>query len=161
VTGIRSIAVKVVIAVIISLLMGLVIFNTMVNKLPGESVSYQADFKDVAGLRAGDDVRLAGVRVGRVNDIKLGGSGALVEFDVTKANPMLSNTSLQLRYQNLLGQRYLAMVWVFPDEQTGQVTVLPRFWLPQAADRAWRRRRWTSWTPRRWIRMRSFPSNRS
>lgn len=109
-TGIRSIAVKVVIAVVVSVLMGVVIFNTMVNKLPGESISYQADFKDVAGLRTGDDVRLAGVRVGRVNDIKLGGSGAMVEFDVTEANPMLSNTSLQLRYQNLLGQRYLAMV---------------------------------------------------
>jgi phospholipid/cholesterol/gamma-HCH transport system substrate-binding protein len=110
VTGIRSITVKVVIAVVISLLMGVVIFNTMVNKLPGDVIGYTADFKDVAGLRVGDDVRLAGVRVGRVEDIELGGSGALVKFNVTKSNPMLSNTALELRYQNLLGQRYLSMV---------------------------------------------------
>ncbi len=113
-TGLRSITVKVILVVIVSLLMGLVIFNTMVNKLPGEAIGYTADFKDVSGLRVGDDVRLAGVRVGRVEDIALGGSGALVKFDVTKTNPMLSNTSLVLRYQNLLGQRYLSMVQ--PDE---------------------------------------------
>jgi len=110
VTGIRSIAVKVVIAVVVSVLMGVVIFNTMVNKLPGDTIDYTADFKDVSGLRVGDDVRLAGVRVGRVDDIALGGSGALVKFKVVKDNPMLSNTKLELRYQNLLGQRYLSMV---------------------------------------------------
>jgi len=110
VTGLRSITVKVIIAVVLSMLMGVVIYNTMVNKLPGDTISYTADFKDVSGLRVGDDVRLAGVRVGRVDDIKLGGSGALVSFDVVKDNPMLSNTSLELRYQNLLGQRYLSMV---------------------------------------------------
>lgn len=56
-----------------------------------------------------------------------------------------SNAGMTVREDDLAGRQcyggldlastsdFAALVWVFPDEQTGQVTVLPRFWLPQAA----------------------------
>lgn len=83
--------------------------NTMANRINGGSVTYTADFTNVSGLRPGDDVRAAGVKVGRVNDVKLHGSQARVTFEIADDQPVTTTTTLTLRYQSLLGQRYLAL----------------------------------------------------
>src|SRR4051812_8643007 len=82
----------------------------MLNGLNGDTHSFKAEFSDVAGLRAGDDLRVAGVRVGRVQGIDITRTGAEVTFDLVKDQPILDTTKLVMRYQNLLGQRYLALV---------------------------------------------------
>ena len=88
----------------------LVLANTMANQVSGGTRTYLADFTNASGLRPGDDVRAAGVKVGRVQKIELHRGAARVEFDLTRKQPIFTDTRLSVRYQNLLGQRYLAML---------------------------------------------------
>ena len=108
--GFRGIVVKFAVFATISVLLGALLANTMLNGLDGDTVSYKARFVDVAGLRVGDDMRVAGVRVGRVQEIEITADGAEVGFDLVKDQPLLDSTKIVMRYQNLLGQRYLALV---------------------------------------------------
>lgn len=105
----RTLAIFVSFGVICALLL-LLLYNTMVNGLPGDSRSYSALFTHVSGLSQGDDVRVAGVRVGKVEDIEIVDDGAKVSFELSNDQPLLDNTQLVMRYQNLLGQRYLSIV---------------------------------------------------
>lgn len=87
-----------------------VLFNTMGNQVAGSSHYYSADFSNVSGLRVGDDVRAAGVRVGRVEAIELrGGDTARVTFTLSDQQGLYDTTGIVIRYQNLLGQRYLSL----------------------------------------------------
>ena len=109
-TGLRSIAVKFTAFAIASGLMLVLLVNTMQNGVSGDTREFKAEFADVNGLRKGDDVKAAGVRVGQVTSIKATTDGAEVGVRLVKAQPVLDTTQLVMRYQNLLGQRYLALV---------------------------------------------------
>jgi phospholipid/cholesterol/gamma-HCH transport system substrate-binding protein len=68
-------------------------------------------FTDAVNLVHGDEVRMAGVRVGSVSGVKLvEGDKALVSFTVDKNVPVTTTTLAVIRYRNLIGQRYLALV---------------------------------------------------
>ena len=110
ITGFRTIVVKFAIFALVSVLLAVVLMNTMLNGVSGSTHHYRAAFTDVAGLRVGDDVRVAGVRVGRVQAIDVGHGVAEVSFQVKADQPLLETTKIVMRYQNLLGQRYLALV---------------------------------------------------
>jgi len=110
VTGLKQITAKFIAFAVVSLALFILLLNTMLNGVPGGTRAYSAEFADVSGLRVGDDVRVAGVRVGRVQKISVSDNGARVDFDLVKEQPLLTNTGLAMRYQNLLGQRYLALV---------------------------------------------------
>jgi phospholipid/cholesterol/gamma-HCH transport system substrate-binding protein len=73
--------------------------------------SYAAEFNNVSGLRSGQFVRASGVEVGKVKDIKLigGGHRVRVEFDVDHSIPLYQSTTAQVRYLNLIGDRYLEL----------------------------------------------------
>jgi phospholipid/cholesterol/gamma-HCH transport system substrate-binding protein len=91
--------------------LGLVfLVNTMTNRAEGDTSTYHAMFTNVGGLRPGDDVRAAGVRVGRVESVELHGAQARITFTVTNEQPVTAATHLTLRFQSLLGQRYVAMM---------------------------------------------------
>jgi phospholipid/cholesterol/gamma-HCH transport system substrate-binding protein len=75
----------------------------------GGGTGYRARFTDVAGLVVGDDVRIAGVRVGRVDGIGLAGDVAEVRFSVDSQVPLPRSVRAKIRYRNLVGQRYLAL----------------------------------------------------
>ena len=109
-TGIGRVAAKFGAFAVASGLLLLLLVNTMVNGLGGDANTYDAEFADVSGLRIGDDVKVAGVRVGRVESIEVDGDAARVSFELTDEQPILDNTTIVMRYQNLLGQRYLALV---------------------------------------------------
>lgn len=108
-TGMRSIAIKFIAFAVVSGLAGLLLLNTMLNDLGGDKDEYHAIFTDVSGLRTGDDVKVAGVRVGQVSGIEVDGRQAKVDFKLLKEQPIYDNTKLVMRYQNLLGQRYLSI----------------------------------------------------
>jgi phospholipid/cholesterol/gamma-HCH transport system substrate-binding protein len=110
VTGLRAIVVKFALFALVSALLAMVLLNTMLNGVHGSTQRFHAQFADVAGLRVGDDVRAAGVRVGRVQGIGIAHGGAEVAFELTADQPLLATTKIVMRYQNLLGQRYLALV---------------------------------------------------
>ncbi|WP_067824632.1 MlaD family protein [Nocardia inohanensis] len=69
--------------------------------------TYTALFTDANGLRSGNDVRLFGVRVGKVLGISLSGDRARVRFTARTDLTMFANNTLAIRYQSLTGQRYL------------------------------------------------------
>lgn len=109
-TGLRSIVLKFAVFVLVSVALLVLLVNTMVNGLSEDSRAFDAEFSDVSGLRVGDDVKVAGVRVGRVDSIEVTEAGAMVGFDLSEEQPLLDTTRVVMRYQNLLGQRYLALV---------------------------------------------------
>ncbi|MGW5375684.1 MlaD family protein [Nocardia sp. NPDC003999] len=86
-----------------------VTFVTLNRGIDGGTHPYSAVFSDVSGLRAGDDVRMAGVRVGRVDKIELDGTRARVRFRVEDAQKLTGNTKASITYQNVIGQRYLGL----------------------------------------------------
>jgi phospholipid/cholesterol/gamma-HCH transport system substrate-binding protein len=72
--------------------------------------SYKARFTDVTGVLPGDDVRIAGVRVGQVTGVRVvDDSVAELSFSVDDAVPLGSNVRAAIRYRNLVGQRYVAL----------------------------------------------------
>lgn len=76
----------------------------------GDKAEYTAVFEDVTGLNTGDDVRIAGVRVGEVTGIELHGRTlAKVSLTVDAANPLTKGSQAIIRYRNLIGQRYVAL----------------------------------------------------
>ncbi|MBO0855867.1 MAG: MCE family protein, partial [Nocardia sp.] len=77
---------------IVSVLVTVVIWNTLARTVNGGTSTYSAVFTDVLGLRSGDDVRMAGVRVGKVTDIKVQGHTAKVSFMVQNDQPLYGNT---------------------------------------------------------------------
>lgn len=76
----------------------------------GEKAEYQARFADVSGLQIGDQVRVAGVSVGRVTDIAVQKDATvLVDIDVDQALQLTQQTSATVRYRNLIGDRLLEL----------------------------------------------------
>lgn len=82
---------------------------TLQREVAGDTHSYSAVFSDVSGLRVGDDVRVAGVQVGRVDSIDIHGPHAEVGFRIQRDQPVYANTVASVIYQNLIGQRYLGL----------------------------------------------------
>ncbi|MFI0356229.1 MCE family protein [Actinomadura sp. 9N407] len=108
-------AVKLLIFVVATSLATGVLAMTIANIRFVDTRSYSAIFTDVAGLLENDDVRVAGVRVGQVEKIELhGGKQAEVHFRVNKEGVFQAgiptSTQVNVRYRNLMGQRYLALV---------------------------------------------------
>jgi phospholipid/cholesterol/gamma-HCH transport system substrate-binding protein len=76
----------------------------------GSSDTYRAEFVDATGLVKGDDVRIAGVKVGNVKSISIvDRSRAMVTFDVQDGTALTRSTNAEIRYRNLVGQRYIAL----------------------------------------------------
>ncbi|MFL6140047.1 MAG: MCE family protein [Frankiaceae bacterium] len=82
---------------------------------------YQAELTDATGVLPGDDVRIAGVRVGQIDKVTLVHDRyAMVRFSVDTDYRLSRSTIAQLRYRNLVGQRYLVLV-----DAAGSGAVLP------------------------------------
>ncbi|MBF6176115.1 MCE family protein [Nocardia blacklockiae] len=95
---------------IVSVLVTVLVWNTLARNVAGSTRTYSATFSDVLGLRVNDDVRMAGVRVGKVEKIELDGQHrAKVTFVVQDDQTLFGNTKALVRYQNLIGQRYVAL----------------------------------------------------
>ncbi|MEU5724123.1 MULTISPECIES: MCE family protein [unclassified Micromonospora] len=101
--------VKLVIFAAVTLLATALLAQTL-GAFPPGGVAYRARFTDVTGLLPGDDVRIAGVRVGKVSDIAVvDDSVAEVTFTVDRDVPVATSVRAAIRYRNLVGQRYLAL----------------------------------------------------
>ncbi|EHI10498.1 MCE family protein [Mycolicibacterium thermoresistibile] len=76
----------------------------------GESRNYSAVFTDVSRLEVGDSVRIAGIRAGTVNRIRLRDDHTVVvSFDVRRDVALTTGTTAAVRYLNLVGDRYLEL----------------------------------------------------
>jgi phospholipid/cholesterol/gamma-HCH transport system substrate-binding protein len=91
-----------------------------------KSHSYTAVFKDATQVSPGDEVRLAGVKVGTVSSLHLYDRNyAEVHFTVEDSVPFYSTSRVAIQYQNLIGQRYLAI-----DEKQSNVRQDPHTPIP-------------------------------
>ncbi len=71
----------------------------------------QAEFSNAAGVFKGDSVKLAGVDVGRVSGAKIDNGHAVVTFNVDDSVKLTRDTTVAIRWRNVLGQRY---VYLYP-----------------------------------------------
>ncbi|WP_071926108.1 MCE family protein [Nocardia mangyaensis] len=72
---------------------------------------YRAVFTSSSGMLPGAKVRIAGVPVGSVTSVKVGEDNqAHVKFDVDRKYSLLASTRLAIRYENLVGDRYLELL---------------------------------------------------
>ncbi|MFI1680715.1 MCE family protein [Streptomyces sp. NPDC020607] len=87
---------------------GLLAYNAESLPVIGGGTHYTADFKDSVGLKAGDEVRIAGVRVGKVEDVALDGPKVKVTFEVKDAW-IGDRSTVGIAIKTLLGAKYLAV----------------------------------------------------
>ncbi|WP_395310353.1 virulence factor Mce family protein [Mycobacterium sp. AMU20-3851] len=85
----------------------------------GES-QYRAEFTNVSGMEPDDFVRIAGVEVGKVGKLAMRDDGSvLVDFTVDESVVLTEGTRAIIRYDDLIGGRYLAL-----EEGTGDTSRL-------------------------------------
>ncbi|MGN6607399.1 MAG: MCE family protein [Jatrophihabitans sp.] len=111
--GLAAPLIKLIIFLVVTATATLVLAGIISNSISGDTTTYKAMFTDATGVQEGDDVRIAGVRVGTVDGVQLvrpkqgGRSEAEVTFDVLSSRPLPKSTNVTIRYRNLVGQRYL------------------------------------------------------
>ncbi|HJT94586.1 MAG TPA: MCE family protein [Mycobacterium sp.] len=75
-----------------------------------DDVAYDAIFSDASGLEPDQFVRIAGVEVGRVRDVAVRDDATvLVRFAVEQSVVLTAGSKAAIRYDNLIGGRYLAL----------------------------------------------------
>ena len=95
--------------------------------------TYRAQFTNVTGLESGDFVRIAGVEVGKVKKIVVNDDGTVtVEFTADDSVVLTEGTRAVIRYDDLIGGRYLALV----EGAGGTKKLNPGDTIPLAPDRA-------------------------
>ncbi|MEU1690141.1 MCE family protein [Streptomyces hirsutus] len=95
--------------------LGLSVANTGVGS---DTHSYKALFTDVTGLVDGDSVRISGVKVGEVTDVRVvQRRTAQVTFTVRDDRRLPRSTTAAVKYLNMVGQRYVAL-----DRGSGDLT---------------------------------------
>ena len=105
---------------------GSIMLRVLTSPVKDATTKYTAVFNDVSSLRENSDVRMSGVLVGKVSQVEPVVDGAdpdnpdtahaHVVFTLDKKYSIYRNTRLAVRYENLLGVRYLEIV---PPEQPG------------------------------------------
>ena len=103
-------AVKLLIFIVVTTVATSVLVVTIGNVSFGETKEYKAVFSDATGVVNGDDVRVAGVKVGNVKDVEIvDRTRALVTIKVAADHQITDSTFASVRYRNLVGQRYIAL----------------------------------------------------
>ncbi|MGZ6791454.1 MAG: MCE family protein [Mycobacteriales bacterium] len=106
-----SAGIKLIIFMVVTSLLTLTLAATIGNFGGGPTTTYHAEFTDVTGLLPGNEVRIAGVRVGKVAKVALAKDNlADVTLQVDSSHAITQGDVLQLRYRNLVGERYVAIV---------------------------------------------------
>ncbi len=102
--------IKLLIFIVVTTLATALLAITIGNVSFADSRPYKAVFTDATGVVQGDDVRIAGVKVGTVSSIEIvDQTKALVQFDVQTSSTLTRSTHATIRYRNLVGQRYITL----------------------------------------------------
>lgn len=87
----------------------LVAFKADALPLIGGGDTYYASFSDSSGLKPNDEVRIAGVRVGKVNSVDLDGDHVRVVFKVKTDSAFGTETNAEIKVKTLLGAMFLSL----------------------------------------------------
>ena len=90
-------------------LMVLAAFRAQDLPLIGGGDTYYASFAESGGLKVNDEVRIAGVRVGKVNSIELEDGEVKVGFKVKTDSTFGEDTLAAIRVKTLLGAMYVSL----------------------------------------------------
>ena len=79
------------------------------KRLPFISSNYTltAEFADAAGLIRDNEVRVAGIKVGRVGSIKLAGDRVLVTLVIRRGTEIPKESTAEIKLKTLLGQKFI------------------------------------------------------
>lgn len=112
---------KLLVFIVVTTLATSVLVATIGNVSFAGHRDYQAEFVDATGVVKGDDVRIAGVKVGTVDKVEVvDRTRALVSFSVEESTTISQATHAAIRYRNLVGQRYLSLT-----DEIGDADPLP------------------------------------
>jgi phospholipid/cholesterol/gamma-HCH transport system substrate-binding protein len=75
-----------------------------------DTYSLSAAFTDATGIVPGDEVRMAGVRIGKVGAVDVERGRAVVDMDIDDRFDVPRGSRFELRWRNLLGQRFVQVV---------------------------------------------------
>lgn len=91
----------------LALLLFVMFASFNLQKFPGfRGTAYHAELSDASGLRVGSEVQVAGVRVGRVNNLRIGPQRVIADFDIKNAT-LGRSTRAAVQVQSLLGEKFL------------------------------------------------------
>ena len=97
-------------AVGLAVIAALLLFAFNIDKLPYLSgTKYTAAFCEAGGLKPDDEVRIAGVKVGKVTGVDLDGDHVRVTFRVNRGTEFGKETSASVRIKTVLGQKFLML----------------------------------------------------
>ncbi len=99
------------VALVISVVLFILLSNTLTNPVSVDTRSYTADYTDASGLHPDGDVRVRGVRVGKIDSVDLarvdGRNVARVKFTLDHKYGIVRDTRLAIKFQALTGVRYM------------------------------------------------------
>jgi phospholipid/cholesterol/gamma-HCH transport system substrate-binding protein len=95
------------ISIMVIVLLILAAFKAEDLPIIGGGTTYYADFSEAGGLKSGDSVRVAGVRVGQVTSVGLDDGHVKVAFKIKHAPGMGTQTGAAIKIQTVLGQEYV------------------------------------------------------
>lgn len=98
----------------------LLTFNASALPVVGGGRTYEAEFAEAGGLQVGNEVRVAGVKVGEVTDIDLEGDLVVVTFRAEDVD-LKDGTRADVKVKTLLGQKYLALTPGGRDDLDGAI----------------------------------------
>lgn len=89
------------------LLLAVMAASFNLQRFPGfRGTTYHAELTDASGLRTGSEVQVAGIRVGRVNKLRIGPEKVIADFDVKDAT-LGRSTRASVEVKSLLGEKFL------------------------------------------------------
>ncbi len=103
---------KVAVVELITAMLFILVINAMRNPVDTATNRYSAEFTDASRLHVNGDVRMKGMRIGKVEAVELdkasdGTPVAHVEFSMDEKFTLTDSTELAIKYQSLTGVRYL------------------------------------------------------
>lgn len=102
---------RLVLSAVVAVILFILIANVIRQPVVAQELSYTAEFTDVSGLHMDADVRVRGVRVGKVQSVRLerreGRSLAAVDFTLDRQYGVVAGSRLAIKYQALTGLRYI------------------------------------------------------
>lgn len=105
------------IGLIVLLVIGLIVYYSNVLPFFGNGTTYAAEFTESGGLNPGDEVTIAGVKVGTVSGVSLVNTHVEVTFRVPGGTWIGNESTVAIKIRTLLGDKYLA---IDPEGDTAQ-----------------------------------------
>ena len=93
------------------MILGLMVVAFKAGDLPliGGGDTYKAAFSEGGGVKPNDEVRIAGVRVGKVTAVDLDGNKVIVTFKVDTPSKFGPDTEAEIKVKTLLGAMFVAL----------------------------------------------------